>query len=223
MFNSIRHKLAAACAVTASALALTFAPLPAAVAHGHGHEHATAKVGEAAPDFTLTDLRNNEHTLSDFTNEGKVVVLEWFSPSCPFVVKHYADEERQTINSIAADYADQNVVVLAINSAHPGHPYADPAKNLKAIESWGMSHSILMDPTGEVGKTYGAQKTPEMYIVDTEGVLRYAGALDNNSKPGRGQIGDVNYVRQALDEILAGSAVSTPTTKAYGCSVKYAK
>lgn len=223
MLTSMRQKFLAGAGVAASALVLAFAPLQAVSAHEGDADHTHARIGEPAPDFTLTDLRGNEHTLSDFTAEGKVVVLEWFSPSCPFVVKHYADENRQTMNQIARDYAERDVVVLAVNSAAPSHPYANPGKNMKAVEEWGMAHPILMDPTGEVGKTYGARVTPHMYVICTEGVLRYAGAIDNNSGSSRSDIGDVNYVRQALDEVLAGETVSQPETKAYGCSVKYAR
>lgn len=193
----------------------------AAPAIAQNDDAPAVKVDQPAPDFTLTDLNGDEHTLSDYTADGKIVVLEWFSPECPFVVKHYADEDNRTINKIVADYADDNVVVLAINSAAPSHPYANRAKNQAAVEGWEMSHDILMDPTGEVGKAYGAKRTPEMYVIDAEGVLRYMGALDND-RDTRGT-GDINYVRQALDEIIAGETVSTKSTDAYGCTVKYAK
>ena len=70
-----------------------------------------------------------------------------------------------------------------------------------------------------MGKSYNAKRTPEMYIIDEEGVLRYHGAIDNDSKASKP--GEVNYVRNALQQVLAGETVSKTTTKAYGCSVKY--
>jgi len=191
------------------------------VANAAQTSDAKAKVGEKAPDFTLTDLKEKkEHTLSDYTKDGKIVVLEWFAPDCPYVVKHYQDTEKSTINNLIKEFSDKDVVFLAVNSAHSGHPYGGKDRNMERLEEWKMEHAMLVDSNGEVGKTYGARTTPHMYIIDTDGVLRYAGGLDNDSSA-RG-IGDVNYVRQALTEILAGETVTVAETRPYGCSVKYA-
>lgn len=196
----------------------TFVALQSAVAQ-NSRDKVEAEIGEPAPDFTLVDLEDNEHTLSDYTEDGKIVVLEWFSPECPFVVKHYREENQQTMNLIAEEYAEHDVVVLAINSARKGHPYADHETNAEIHEEWGMAHPILFDTDGEVGQAYGARTTPHMYIIDLEGNLRYAGAIDDNKSSNK--FGETNYVRQALDEILAGETVTVPRTTAYGCSVKY--
>ncbi len=174
-------------------------------------------VGKKAPDFTLTDLAGKEHKLSDYTAQGKTVVLEWFNPDCPFVVKHY-ENEADTMDALHKEFKNRNVVWLAINSGKEGHPTADREKNLAAHKNWEMQHPILMDSTGKVGKAYGAVTTPNMYIIDTEGVLRYAGAIDNDRRRG---IGDTNFVRNALTAVLAGETVATPFEKPYGCSVKY--
>lgn len=182
---------------------------------------AKAKVGEKAPDFTLMDLKGEkEHTLSEYTKQGKIVVLEWFAPDCPFVVKHYRDTDNSTINNMVREYKDKDVIFLAMNSSHAGHPYGDTDRNKQRVTEWKMSHSMLIDASGEVGKAYGARTTPHMYIIDTDGILRYAGGLDNDSS--RNGIGSTNYVRQALDQILAGETVTTAETRPYGCSVKYA-
>lgn len=180
-----------------------------------------AKVGEKAPDFTLNDLKSDKaHTLSEYTKQGKVVVLEWFAPDCPYVVKHYKDTEKSTVNNLIEEFSDKDVVFLAINSAHSGHPYGGKDRNMERMTEWEIEHPMLVDANGQVGKTYGARTTPHMYIIDTDGVLRYNGALDNDSSA-RG-IGEVNYVRQALKEVLAGETVTTTETRPYGCSVKYA-
>lgn len=183
---------------------------------------AKAKVGEKAPDFTLTDLQGEkEHTLSEYTKEGKIVVLEWFAPDCPYVIKHYRNTEKSTVNTLVNEYKDKDVVFLAINSSAADHPYGKSERNLERLEEWKINHPLLLDSSGVVGKAYGARTTPHMFIIDTDGVLRYAGALDNNSSS-RG-IGETNYVRQALDEILAGETVTVSETRPYGCGVKYAK
>ena len=180
----------------------------------------TANVGEVAPDFTLVDTAGNSHTLSDFTMDGKVVVLEWFNPGCPFVVKHYREADRQTMNMLAAEYGDDGVVWLAITSCAPGKQGAGLELNTSIQQDWGMmDRAILLDETGKVGRLYDAKNTPEMFVIDTNGVIRYHGAIDNDRSAA--SIGNVNYVKDALDAVLADGTVEVPQTRPYGCSVKY--
>ena len=145
-------------------------------------------------------------------------MLEWFNPKCPYVIKHYADQNQQTMNRLAKDFKDKDVVWLAINSGNVDHDTADKALNIETHSSWGMKHPILMDASGDVGRMYNAKRTPEMYIINAEGILVYHGAIDNDSSR---KIGTVNYVEQALNQVLAGETVTQAETKAYGCSVKY--
>lgn len=177
-----------------------------------------AKVGEAAPDFTLTALDGSTHTLSDLTADGNVVVLEWFNPDCPFVRKHYR-EDTMTMVNMEKDLEGEDVVWLRINSGHDGHPTADHAHNEKMAQKWGITSPILMDGSGDVGRMYGAKRTPEMYVIDSSGTLVYHGAIDNRSDAAGA--GDTNYVSAALSEVMDGKSVSNAETKAYGCSVKY--
>lgn len=175
-------------------------------------------VGTQAPDFTLTDLEGKEHTLSDYTKEGKTVVLEWFNPTCPFVRKHY-NSDADTMDTMAKEYKDRNVVWLAINSAHEGHKTAALDLNKKMHETWEINHPVLRDTKGTVGKEYGARTTPNMYVIDAQGIIRYAGAIDDNNRAA--EPGKTNYVREALDSVLAGETVKVTYSKPYGCSVKY--
>lgn len=205
--------------ITGLAAAASVAALAAFSANaGPGHAHDHAKVGAPAPNFTLTDTEGNSHTLSDLTKQGKVVVLEWFNPQCPFVVKHH--EKHSTMKDLASEFADKGVVWMAINSGAPGKQGAGLELNQEYKSKWTISYPILMDESGEVGHLYGAQTTPHMYVIDTSGELRYMGAIDNDRSATN--LGDVNYVRQALNQVLAGETVTTPETRAYGCSVKYA-
>jgi len=177
-----------------------------------------AQVGQQAPDFTLTDLEGNKHTLAEYTAQGQTVVLEWFSPVCPFVKKHYR-EDTGTMLAIQDELKDESVVWLRINSAKSSHPAAGVDLNKETAQKWGITTPILFDSKGTVGKAYGAKRTPEMYIINSEGVLAYHGAIDN--RPDAAAPGDVNYVRNALTQTLAGETVTKSTTKAYGCSIKY--
>jgi peroxiredoxin len=188
------------------------------VAAGPGSDHAHAKIGEKAPAFTLKDTAGVEHTLAKLAEGKKAVVLEWFNPDCPFVKMHYT-EETQTMNKLAAEFAEQGVTWIRINSGAPGKQGAGVERNVKAITDYKVNGPVLLDETGVVGKSYNAKRTPEMYVIDAEGVLRYHGAIDNAE--GASGPGDTNYVRAALQSVLAGETVATPETKAYGCGVKY--
>jgi peroxiredoxin len=177
-----------------------------------------AQVGEKAPDFTLTDLEGNKYTLSEYTAQGNIVVLEWFNPTCPFVKKHYR-EDTMTMVNMEKEYKDQDIVWLRVNSARAGHDTGDVDMNKDIAEKWNITTPILRDTKGTVGKAYGAKRTPEMYVISTDGTLVYHGAIDN--RPDAAAPGDVNYVTNAINETLAGKSVTDSETKAYGCGVKY--
>ncbi|MFG0327468.1 MAG: redoxin family protein [Phycisphaerales bacterium JB037] len=177
------------------------------------------KAGDKAPAFTLTDTKGNKHNLQSYLDEGKIVVLEWFNPDCPFVQKHHL--RFKTMEETAAKAKEMGAVWIAINSGGPGLQGAGVERNTKAIEDFGIKFPVLLDETGEVGLSYGAIVTPHMYIITPDGIVAYQGAIDNNRSART--LGDTNYVLQALKEIKAGETVSEPNTKPYGCGVKYAK
>lgn len=172
--------------------------------------------GSMAPDFALKDLSGKEIRLSELTKQGKVVVLMWFNPDCPFVVKHFGDTK--TFNDLHAQFKDKGVELLAINSGAPGKQGAGAERNNKAVTDWEITFPVLLDESGTVGKAYGAKRTPEMFVVNKDGYIAYHGAIDDNPSD---KVGNNNFVAAALNEILAGKEVTTKTTKPYGCSVKY--
>lgn len=180
---------------------------------------AQPEIGKPAPEFTLKDSTGKEHSLSDY--KGKVVVLEWVNYGCPFVKKHYDSGNMQKVQKAATD---GGAVWLAICSSAPekqGHMSSEEA-TAKLKEVGSAASAYLIDEDGKVGKLYDARTTPEMYIINPEGVLVYAGAIDDKPTANSSDIeGAVNYVSTALDEISAGKPVTTSKTKSYGCSVKY--
>ncbi len=180
-----------------------------------------AEIGQPAPDFTLVDTDGNEVSLSSF--KGKTVVLEWFNPDCPYVKAAYKDGPLGEMgNKIDKD---KEKVYLAINSGAEGKQGAGLDRNVRARKEYKIKYPVLMDEAGQVGRQYGAKKTPQMYIIDAEGILRYNGALDNDAFAKKASKGQVvrNYVLLALAELEAGTEVTTTTSKPYGCSVKYGK
>ena len=180
---------------------------------------AAPQVGQPAPEFTLTDSNGQSHNLSDF--KGKFVVLEWLNHGCPFVQKHYDGGNMQGLQK---EYTGKDVVWLSIVSSAPGKQgHMSPEETNKAKEEKGASPTaVLIDEDGTVGKLYDAKVTPELFVINPEGTLVYAGAIDDKKSVDAADVaGAKNYVKQALDEALAGNPVSEPTTEAYGCSVKY--
>jgi peroxiredoxin len=175
--------------------------------------------GDDAPDFTLADTQGKEHTLSDYLKDGKTVVLEWFNPDCPFIVKHH--QKHKTMNESFAKVMDHDVVWLAINSGAEGKQGHGLERNRKAVKDFEMPFPLLLDPTGTVGMQYGAKTTPHMYIITPEGKVVYNGAIDDDRSPT--ELGKTNYVLQALHQLMKGEKVGEAETKPYGCSVKYAK
>lgn len=203
---------------TLALLALT-ALAPAALAETPtepGAPKTVAKVGEPAPDFKLSDLNGKEVSLKDYA--GKTVVLEWFNPGCPFVKYAHGDGPLKDQGNRATS---EGVVWLAINSGAQGKEGSGLDNNKAAASQWGITYPVLLDESGLVGHSYGATSTPHMFVIDSKGVLAYAGALDN-APMGKAEGGKPqNYVSAALADLKAGRAVATPSTKSYGCSVKY--
>jgi peroxiredoxin len=180
-----------------------------------------AEVGKPAPAFTLTDTNGKSHNLADF--KGKTVVLEWINHGCPFVVKHYSGGHMQALQK---EYSGKGIVWLSICSSAPGkqgHMSADEW-NKTNKEKNASPTAVLLDEDGKVGKLYDAKTTPHMYVINAEGTLVYAGAIDSIKSTSSDDVPKAtNHVKAALDEILAGKPVTTATTAPYGCSVKYAK
>ena len=177
-----------------------------------------AEVGKPAPAFTLKGLDGKEVKLADY--KDKIVVLEWFNPGCPVVQRHH---DKDSLKTLAADTTKDGVVWLAINSGAAGKEGSGAEANKKGAEKWSLKHPILLDEDGTVGRAYGAQTTPHMFVIDAKGVLAYAGAIDNDPSGEMKPEERINYVREALASLKKGEPVKTPTSKAYGCGVKYGK
>jgi peroxiredoxin len=181
---------------------------------------AAATVGQPAPAFSVQDTSGKTVSLADF--KGKTVVLEWINPGCPFVQKHYQSANMQGTQKAATA---QGVVWLAINStATSASDYRAPPDMAQWMASQkAAATATLMDSSGQVGRAYGARTTPHLYIVNPAGTLVYAGAIDDKPSANPADIaGATNLVKLALAETARGQALSQPSTRPYGCSIKYA-
>lgn len=174
-------------------------------------------VGKPAPEFSAKDLQGKTVNLADL--KGKIVVLEWTNPGCPFVQRHYKTADMPAIQK---EFTEKGIVWITVNSTNKEHrDYRDASELKKIYGDWHASFSdMVLDPEGTIGKLYDAKTTPNMFVIDAKGILQYKGAIDNDPR-GSKESDRLNYVRQALDELLAGKMVETSDTTPYGCSVKY--
>lgn len=185
-----------------------------------GYAATSATVDQSAPNFTLQGADGKSHTLSHYT--GKYVVLEWTNPQCPFVRKFYGSNTMQTLQNTETA---KGVVWLRINSGAPGHEGSQTPEELASYVKTNhvAATQSLLDPTGKVGRMYGARNTPQMFVINPRGKLIYAGGIDNKPSTDPADIATAtNFVTAALDESMAGKPVTTSTAPPYGCSVKYA-
>lgn len=193
----------------ATALALLAAPAAAA-----------PEVGKPAPEFTAVDATGAQRALADYM--GKTVVLEWTNHDCPYVRKHYESGNMQSLQKQATG---GGVVWLSVISSEPGSQgHVSAAEAARLTESRKAAPTaVLLDPQGKIGRAYDARVTPHMYVIDPQGVLRYAGAIDDKPTSNPASLnGASNYVKAALADLGAGREVATKTSRAYGCTIKYA-
>ena len=204
MFNR-RHLMLAAAAVLASAgcaAAQTAGPV----------------IGQPAPAFSAPDADGRTRSLSQY--RGKTVVLEWTNHDCPYVKKHYSG----AMQALQRDATRDGVVWLSIISSAPGeqgHVTGAQAKQLTA--SRGASPTaVLLDPSGAVGRLYGAKTTPHMFVINPQGRLVYAGGIDDVPT---NKVEDLprakQLVRLALADLKAKRPVAIASSRPYGCAVKY--
>lgn len=164
-------------------------------------------VGSAMPDFKFKDQQGKEQSLA--ANAGKIIVIDFCSIECPFSVAVDKD-----LPALTAAYASKGVVLLTIcSNAGMSMEKIKEYTTAKKIE-----HPILRDETGEYARTVGATRTPEFYVVDAKGNLVFHGAFDDRKTPE--QKGQTNYVKSALDDLLAGRPVKTPEVPAWGCTIE---
>lgn len=197
------------------------APAKAAPAETRSEPPATApRPGASAPEFSLPDAAGKTHALSGY--RGKWVVLEWVNYDCPFVKKHYGSGNMQKVQKTARG---KGVVWLSINSSAPGKQghFAGTELTQRIVDSKADVDGYLLDPDGVVGKAYKAKTTPHMFVIDPQGMVVYAGAIDDKPSTDKADIaGAKNHVQAALEAGMAGKPVETASSTPYGCNVKYA-
>jgi peroxiredoxin len=178
------------------------------------------RIGEAAPDFNAVDSRGSTHRLLD--SKGRFVVLEWHNQGCPYTQKHYQSGNMQRLQK---EWTARGVVwYTVISSAQGQQGFVTAQQENDYLQRMNASPTAaLLDPTGQIGHLYTAKTTPHMFVINPAGVLVYEGAIDDKPTTDQSDIATAkNFVSLALQEATSGKPVSTPTSRPYGCSVKYA-
>jgi peroxiredoxin len=177
------------------------------------------ETGKPAPDFTGMDIAGKTVKLSDY--KGKIVIIESYNSDCPYCHNQYKTGAMQVVQK---ELADKGVVWLLVNSVNPknfSHRTPEQARKEMAAEKMDVT-AWIDDSSGAVGHLYGMETTPDMYVIDKSSTLVYDGAIDNQPDPFHNPLTANNYVRDAVNDLLAGKPIKVSQTKPYGCSVKYA-
>jgi hypothetical protein len=175
--------------------------------------------GASAPAFSLTDTSGKTHSLADYA--GHYVVLEWTNHKCPIVKKFYRQGHMQALQK---EMTAKGVIWLQVVSSAPGKQgYLTAAEGESLRQEKGMaSTAMLLDPSGNVGRSYGAKTTPHAFLIDPQGLLIYQGAMDSIRGGKTADIARAEpYLKNAILAALAGAAIDPATTRPYGCGVKY--
>jgi peroxiredoxin len=172
----------------------------------------TPTIGDSAPAFTLPDTEGVQHSLPNGTVPATVVVFT--CNHCPYALAWH-----DRIMDVARDYAGRGLRFLAINSndaaRYPRDSYEAMQERVRN-EDWPLPY--LHDETQQVARDYGARVTPDVFVLDGEGKLRYRGAPDADySDPTQ----NAAWLRDALDSVLGGNTPDPAETEPVGCSIKW--
>jgi peroxiredoxin len=198
----------------AASLAVAAAGFTVGLAHAAGL--GRVDVGAPAPLFTAKGADGKQHSLRDYA--GKLVVLEWTNPVCPFTAVKYKSGAMQALQRYAAS---RQVVWLSIDTAAPdkaGYLTAAAARS-RIAQTHATVTAFLFDVDGNIARSYGAKTTPSFFVVDRNGKLAYEGAMDDqvfaDDVAGRA------YVQSALDDLVEGRRVQKIETQPQGCAIEY--
>lgn len=187
-------------------------------------ERTRVKAGDEAPEFTVKTLDGKEVTLASLRGEkkDKIVVVNFWSHCCPW--SRGWDPE---LSKIAKDYAAKNVVVVSIDSNRPDHTDGQRTDNPESIRQYHKENSlafeVYVDPEQKVANAFGGETTPDVFVIGKDGKVAYTGQVNDMASPDGASKVSKNYLRDALDSILAGKPVANATTPPKGCSIKRAK
>jgi thiol-disulfide isomerase/thioredoxin len=164
------------------------------------------KAGSQVADFQVRDLDGRAVSFSSL--KGPLTVVTFIATQCPV-----SNSYNQRMIELYKDYSPKNVKFIFVN-ANRSEPAGEVREHAKRV---GFSFPVYKDPDNVVADHFDAQVTPESYIIDSSGILRYHGSIDDDMNAARVR---TQRLRQALDALLAGKPVPAIETKAFGCTIK---
>jgi peroxiredoxin len=186
------------------------------VAFAHATALGRVEVGAQAPPFSAKGADGKQHSLRDYA--GKLVVLEWTNPVCPFTAVKYKSGAMQALQRFAAS---RQIIWLSIDTSAPGKAgyLTAAAARARIAQTHATVTGFLFDVDGNIARSYGAKTTPSFFVVNRDGKLAYQGAMDDQvfADDAAGH----EYVKSALDELAAGRRVQKTETQPQGCAIEY--
>lgn len=178
-------------------------------------EKTATPIGNYAPDFELPGVDNTVHHLARYLEKNRAVCVVFMCNPCPYVGL-YLDRLKQ----IQTDFQNQGVILMGINANDAVQSPEDSFENMKAFaEQHQLNFPYLRDPTQDVARSFGAETTPEAFLLDSEGVVRYNGGIDDNAH--EAELVQQHYLRDAIAQVLNGESIAQAATQPIGCSLKW--
>jgi len=202
------------------ARAAAFISIAAACVGAWSYANATelsrVNVGAQAPLFTAPGADGKPHSLRDYA--GKLVVMEWTNPVCPFTAVKYKSGAMQALQHYAES---QHIVWLSSDTAAPDRAgYLTPtAARMRIAQTHAAVTAFLFDVDGKIARSYGAKTTPSFFVIDRNGKLAYQGAMDDQVFADQGE--GREYMKSALDDLMAGRPLKYSETQPQGCAIEY--
>lgn len=178
-------------------------------------EKTGTPIGSYAPDFELPGVDGAVHHLARYLERSPAVGVIFMCNHCPYV-RMYLERMKQ----IQAELQPQGFTLIGINANDDRRYPEDSFENMKSFTAENqLNFPYLRDVTQDVAHSFGAERTPETYLLDSQGIVRYSGAIDDSAQnPATAQ---VHYLKNAITQLLAGGSIAAPATSSIGCSLKW--
>jgi peroxiredoxin len=178
-------------------------------------EKLGTQIGSYAPDFELPGNDGAVHHLARYLAQYQAIGVVFMCNHCPYV-RLYLERLKQ----IQSDFQGQGFTLIGINANDATRFPEDSFDNMKSFAvSNHLNFPYLWDATQDVAHSFGAERTPEVFLIDQQGVLQYTGCIDDSANDAAAV--QAPYLRTAIAQVLAGQAVTPVSTSAIGCSVKW--
>lgn len=176
---------------------------------------ADTPIGSYAPDFEVPGVDDEVHHLARYLEKYQVVAVIFISNNCPYVQPYL-----KRLKELQAEFADRGVTLIGMNANDTTQDRSEGLDRMKVFATQsGLNFPYLRDVTGDVARSFGAEKTPEAFVLDSQGILRYRGQIDDN--PADAAAVQVPYLRQAIAQVLQAQPVTIASTEPVGSEIKW--